>query len=290
MRYQQLVLVICALLAGFTAFAPSARAAESYDNCTGFIESLPANISTQGTWCLRKDLSTSISSGIAGVTIATNNVTIDCNGFKIGGLAGGSGTAAIGIASNDRFNTTVRNCSIRGFSYGIWAHGGGGHKIESNSLDGNTYIGLRIYAAQSTIRGNVVYDTGGSSLYVGSAVGIATGYGVDILDNTIDGVAASGTNASAFGIHTDENADASITGNRVRGLASVGSGTTFGIFNSNSGRLSIRDNDVRGHGGAGSIGIRCFDNRSSSRDNIVAGFEIGVAPDCSSFQDMVNMN
>ncbi|HEY0661023.1 MAG TPA: hypothetical protein VGD21_06870 [Lysobacter sp.] len=62
------------------------QAAESYDNCTGFIETLPATISTQGTWCLKHDVGTAITEGNA-VTIAANNVTLDCNDFKIGGLA-----------------------------------------------------------------------------------------------------------------------------------------------------------------------------------------------------------
>ncbi|HEY0661599.1 MAG TPA: hypothetical protein VGD21_09825, partial [Lysobacter sp.] len=74
------IAVLAILLAGPVAPAP-AQAAQSYDNCTGFIDSLPATITTQGTWCLRKDLSTAMSSGNA-ITIATNNVTIDCNDFK----------------------------------------------------------------------------------------------------------------------------------------------------------------------------------------------------------------
>jgi hypothetical protein len=56
------------------AAASPALAAESYDNCTGFIDPLPAVITTQGTWCLRKDLRTAVASGHA-ITIATNNVT-----------------------------------------------------------------------------------------------------------------------------------------------------------------------------------------------------------------------
>lgn len=32
------------------SFAPRLHAAESYDSCTGFIDSIPATISTQGVW------------------------------------------------------------------------------------------------------------------------------------------------------------------------------------------------------------------------------------------------
>src|SRR5690606_14995164 len=73
------------ILAGLASVLP-ARAADDYDACAGFIDSVPATITSQGVWCLRKDLSTAIASGSA-ITIATNNVTIDCNGFKLGGLA-----------------------------------------------------------------------------------------------------------------------------------------------------------------------------------------------------------
>src|SRR6185369_13051491 len=90
--------------------APSlVRAAESYDNCVGFVDSVPAVIATQGTWCLRHDLSTAITAGNA-ITIATNNVIIDCNDFKLGDLSAGAGTQAVGVQATDRLNTTVRHC------------------------------------------------------------------------------------------------------------------------------------------------------------------------------------
>src|SRR5688572_8652857 len=76
-------LLAAALLAALllAATAP-ARAASAYDSCTGTIPALPATISTQGTWCLSKDLNTAVTTGNA-ITITANNVTIDCNGFKL---------------------------------------------------------------------------------------------------------------------------------------------------------------------------------------------------------------
>ena len=65
-------------------------------------------------WCLRHDLSTSIVSGQA-IDIQANNVAIDCNDFKIGGLAAGNGSMAVGIHALTRQNATVRHCNIRGF-------------------------------------------------------------------------------------------------------------------------------------------------------------------------------
>ena len=114
------------------AFSTSpTRAADSYDSCVGTIESLPAVITVQGTWCMKSDLSTPLGSGDA-IVVSTNNVTIDCNGYKLGGLAAGNGTLTTGIKIVDRLNATVRRCSIRGFYIGVGAYGGGGHVVEES--------------------------------------------------------------------------------------------------------------------------------------------------------------
>jgi hypothetical protein len=267
--------------------AMPAHAAQSYDNCTGFIDTLPATISTQGTWCLRKDLSTSMTSGAA-ITVATNNVTIDCNDFKLGGLAAGTGTGANGIHAAGRLNLTVRHCNIRGFLVGLYADGGG-HLVERNGFDANTYVAIEVYGAGSTIRGNRVIDTGGSTVVLGTAYGIEAADGVDILDNTVNGVAPTGTNATAYGIYTNFNGGGSITGNRVRGLAASGAGTTVGILNVNSGRMVVRDNDLQGDGVASSVGVRCATNQATARDNVIGGFATGVL-NCLSSGNTVNPN
>ena len=139
------------------AFTP-VRAAQGYDNCTGFIDSLPATISTLGTWCLRKDVSTGMTSGIA-ITVAANNVTLDCNDFKIGGLAAGTASLAYGVGHLvERSNTTIRRCSIRGFAVGV-ALGGRGHLVEDSRFDNNLLYGISCVGC--TVRRNQVYDTGG---------------------------------------------------------------------------------------------------------------------------------
>ena len=82
------------VLTASVALATSGPAqAETWHACRGFIDALPATITTQGTWCLRRDLTISLASGEA-ITIAANNVTIDCNDYKIGGLGAGAATAA----------------------------------------------------------------------------------------------------------------------------------------------------------------------------------------------------
>ena len=157
-------LAALAVLAAACFPIPGPARAETYQTCTGFIDSLPATISTQGTWCLRKDVSTGMTSGAA-ITIAANNVTIDCNHFKLGGLAAGSATTATGIqASSTRQNVAIRQCNIRGFRFGVMLDGGAGHLIEDNAFDGNTTFGMYVAGGVgiectdnlATARGNVV--------------------------------------------------------------------------------------------------------------------------------------
>jgi hypothetical protein len=176
-------------------------------------------------YCLTHDLTTSISAGKA-IDIQTNNVTIDCNGYKIGGLAAGTSSTAVGInANNTRLNLVVRNCGIRGYQYGILFGGGAGHLIEDNRLDNNLSVGIRVAGENSRVQRNRVYDTGG---FVGANNAIGIYVNADVIDNTVDGVF---TNAGAnfpYGI-VMEGAGTDARGNLVRGLLTQSGGITIGI-------------------------------------------------------------
>ncbi len=104
------------LIALATALMATPAKAETIE-CT-VIDSIPFIITVQGIYCLTGNLASSLTSGEM-ITVATNNVTIDMNGFKLGGLAAGTATLANGIFALDRRNITIRNGSIRGFLRGI---------------------------------------------------------------------------------------------------------------------------------------------------------------------------
>jgi hypothetical protein len=288
-------LLLAALLLANLSMPHPARAAESYDNCTGFIDSLPATIATQGVWCLRKDLSTAMASGMA-IEIDANNVTIDCNHFKIGGLAAGSATSATGIGTSDnQNNAVVRHCNIRGFRTGVVFFGGGGHLVEDSRFDNNTSTAILVSAPGSTIRNNLVIDTGGATGNLQPEIvhAITAQNGVDIINNTVNGVYSNSTavNASVIGIRANSNGDGSVSGNRVRGLVIPGEGSVYGIYNLYSGTTIVRGNDVQGPDvpvGSGG-GIVCTDNKSTARDNVVAGFATGIST-CVSSLNTVNPN
>jgi len=279
----QATLLRCLLLlsAFLLTHSNNADAAQSYDNCTGFITSIPAVISTQGTWCMKQDLATAMSSGVA-ITIAANNVTIDCNDYKLGGLAAGVGTAADGIYALDRFNATVRHCNVRGFLFGLLldatsASSSGGHLVEDNRFDGNTYVGMHVKGDGSLIQRNRVFDTGGSTSGI-HAFGIVADFGADILNNSVSGVLArAGGNGSALGISVEYATYGKVVGNSVYGLEKDGSGAVYGIYASygNSVRIAIHDNDIVGDGATGT-GVTCFSATSRVRTNTISAFASGV--------------
>ena len=253
-----------------------AAAAESYDNCAGFITSVPATITTQGTWCLKSDLSTAISSGHA-IVVNTNNVTIDCNGFKLRGQSAGAGTQTEGIYASARFNLAVRHCDIRGFRVGVKIFGaGGGHVIEDNRIASNTYVGIHV-ENDSVVRRNQVFATGGSTSD-DSAIGIYVGGSVDVLENMVSGVTArSGSDGDAYGILSGNSASSSISNNQVRAPQKRGAGVAYGIRNLSSERVVLRNNDLNAIVGAGGIAIACSNGNASARGNVSHDFTLAIS-------------
>ena len=278
------------LLLAAAGLVPQARAETS--TCTS-ITTLPTVISTQGVYCLKQDLSTAITTGSA-ITINTNNVTIDCNDFKIGGLGGGPNTLASGISAENRSNITVRNCNVRGFYNGVNLAGaaGGYHLVEKSRFDLNTGNGILLSGDGGTVRNNRVYDTGNSA---GSVAGIQTYGAVDILDNSINNVIAKpGSGMPVYGILTNVGAGREISGNRISGLVAEGPvGLRLGIYNLNSAGLMIRGNSIYFPSPltANDTGIRCQSAvPSASRDNILNNFAAPATAilNCHSYLDFIN--
>jgi hypothetical protein len=269
------------LLAGPFATPHPARAAQSYDNCKGFITTLPATISTQGVWCLKGDLSTAITNGYA-VTVDANNVTIDCNDYKIGGLAAGESSQAAGIFVGTSQNTTVRHCNIRGFYNGIQFNSGGGHLVEDNRLDNNLNIGIFVFAPDSTIRRNKVFATGGGTA-VSSPLGIEAD--ADVIDNDVSGVFGSTTITAPYGIFVFGNGH-KVSGNQVRGLVVAGGGSAHGIETLND-AVTLSGNQVANAAVAGTGilaaggGDFCVDNTASGYATAYSGcvYATGNLPD-----------
>jgi len=281
MRYLQNLAVFAFVLTAVTGAAAPAPATESYDACVGFIDSVPAVITTQGIWCLRQDLDTSASSGHM-IEIQTNNVTIECNGFRMRGSGGGSSTTAVGIYAASRLNLAIRHCTIRGFGEGIKLIGGSDYIVENNLLDQSRVIGIETSGAGSVVRRNNVVNTGGSP-------GNGQGYPIfaegDVIDNVVDGVYAADSvvNFTANGIYsptdTATNFGIVIQGNRIRNLTPKGTGEAIGITSNGSG-VAVRDNAIGQASSTTGFGVTCLDNTSQVRDNVILNYGTGIQMAC----------
>ena len=205
----------CFLLFGL---ARVAFAADS-DSCTP-INSVPFTISQAGAYCLNKDIAATMAFGSA-ITIASSDVTLDLHGFRLGDEAAGLGTTANGIFAENRENITIRNGTIKGFSYGILFNRltGGisrGHLVEKLRLEANTVGGVAIIGNGSVIRGNQIVKTGGSTASGANspAFGIAIeGDGDHVIDNDIYETVGQG-NLQGTAIDVD-GSNAVIENNRI---------------------------------------------------------------------------
>jgi parallel beta-helix repeat protein len=264
------LIAVFAVVLAFACIMRVARA-ETYDTCAGFIDSLPAVLTSQGVWCLRGDLSTSMASGNA-IEIAANNVTLDCNGFKIGGQAAGSGSTTAGIHAFNRQNATVRHCNVRGFFRGIDIGSGAGHLIEDNRLDNNLYFGISATGDNNLVRRNRVFDTGGGT-------GITTNYGIyagaSVIDNLVDGVDATAA-THAIGIRLAGSGQVA-RGNVVRNLAAAASGQAYGILAISG--VRVQGNHIHAGSATGTVGYG-FRYGAVCTDNTVYGFSTPYA-DCA---------
>lgn len=270
--------VLPAILLGIGAMAPRPASAE-VNNCIE-INSLPAVISTQGVYCLKKHLSTALSTGAA-ITVNVNNVTINCNKFKIGNLAAGPSTMASGIRAQGRINVVVAECGIRGFQHGVELLDGD-YAVEDNRFDNNTMTGIRVSGDGSVIRGNTIVDTGGTTVAGVSAYrGIHASGDLDVIDNAVSNVVATAGDVTVEGIRTENMGTGVIRGNRVRNIFASGFGTRRGIWNQDSARIVVEGNVVTMPGGllSSDVGIRCSGltallSPGIARDNTIGGVSV----------------
>jgi hypothetical protein len=127
-------------------FVLSAAARAETTACTE-ITSVPYLITAPGVYCLKSSLT-----GIGGVGINADDVTVDLNGHTLE-------SAAIGVASfaNTR-NSTVRNGTIRGgsFAVSLAAPGTSGNMVERIRAEGS---GIRVSGNGGVVRNNVVIGT-----------------------------------------------------------------------------------------------------------------------------------
>jgi hypothetical protein len=194
-------------------------------NCTP-ITSLPAVISAQGVYCLTGNVGTGITSGNA-IEITANNVTIDLNGWKVGGQSAGLGTLAAGIYSH-MDNVAIKNGIVRGFFVGINLSGRGA-VVEDILADQNTVVGISVQGLGAFVRCNRVIDTGHSTFTDEPAHGVfVSGEGSLVENNFISGLTATGK-GHEWGIYVSAK-NCTLRGNVISDAAKpTAGGTSYGI-------------------------------------------------------------
>jgi hypothetical protein len=259
--------------------APGAFAAESEDGCTYNLVGAPVTLSSPGNYCVAQNITTSDNTQPA-ITIASDEVELDCNGLRIDATALGSAVAIAGIQATDRANLTIRNCHVRGFRTGIELRQRAGsssrrHLVEDNRVELSRATGIVVAGDASVVRRNLVQSTLAPPTG-GEARAISTDGRVDVLDNRVAVVQSN--NAPAYGIHTQRNVGASVRGNRVHGVRkTAGAGAIEAIHNQDgSARMVVRDNTLTGEGLAGSVGVGCDAASDRVRNNVIKGFAVGI--------------
>ena len=265
-----------------TALMATPAKAETTE-CT-VIDSIPFIITVQGVYCFKGNLATTLTSGNM-ITVTVNNVTIDMNGFKLGGLAAGVGTNASGIFADSRKNITIRNGSIRGFRRGIFLTGGevnsSGHLLEDLRLDGNREVGAEVTGTGNIIRNNQVVNTGpGDNSSTAAGLLIFQSNDSVVEGNVISSV--SGTNQSV-GIRVRDSSLIEVRNNTV--LRTEDATNNRGINISGSTDLTIIGNRILNPVGTGTFGI--FDSGSTGVnciDNIIAGYTTPIGAGACDFE------
>lgn len=262
---------------GAAALMAAAPAHAETTECTE-ITAVPMVITVQGVYCLKQNFSSAATSGSL-IDIQVNNVTIDFNGFKLGGLAAGASTNARGVFAQDRSNIVVRNGSVRGFRYGVWLAGdaatSSGHLIEDMILDGNVYTSIFAQGTGMVVRNNRIVNTGpGGISSSANAIAVTEASNSLITGNFISKL--NETN-STNGIYLAYSSLLEISDNTV--LEAEGATNNRGIRLSDATDTTIIDNRVLNPAGTGTTGIQ-VDGASSGINcigNTVAGFTTAIS-------------
>lgn len=264
------------LVLSTTLFAPAASAQS--DDCK-LIESLPTTIASPGNYCMVANATLNMTSGAA-ITIAANNVTVDCRDFTVFNEAASAAGSSAGVVAVSKYNLLVRNCRlVGGFTDGIRLtmplqdfNTSFYNRVEDNYVAGPYRHGILAYGSAVEVLRNRVYDVGGQTSGVVAGIRIGGGTLSSNKFQVVDGNLVAGTSSTtnhAYAILSDGSVGALFRDNTLTGTA--GGEPSFrgtGIRVTTGTAISVRDNHIVGRGQSNEIGIQlptnggvCFDNR-----------------------------
>ena len=263
------------ILLAAVVLSPGAAFAGS---CTA-IATVPTTISAPGNYCLVDNYTVNQSAGAA-ITIASNDVSLDCDGHSLKNLSTANNGTSSGIYAYGRNNLTVKNCRITGgFTNGIdiiqsntVANRSYYNTIENNYIAGPLLHGIRAYGSVIEVTNNRVYDIGGqlNTYAIGIRLGGSTATGSFRL-HIVRGNYVVGTTSPysyAYGIFSDNSLASAFLDNGVAGTAGATGKATYGMYILGTyNRMS--DNHVTGTGASTEVGIYSPDSTSNCFDNYI---------------------
>jgi parallel beta-helix repeat protein len=260
------------------------------------ISSLPYTITIPGSYYVTTNLTVAFSS--AGITISTNDVTVDLNGFTLfGGVSSGNGIAA-GVG----YDIVIRNGTLRNWSYdGLNAYGTSNNRFERLQFYGNANIGLQAgvgsvvtdcEATSNTVAGFQLSFPGGEISHcvaVKNGIGIQTLNGCVVADCTASGNSDDGINVGLGSVVRScasyQNFNGITTGNYCTIKDCTASGNTSdGIFFGNNCNIIGCNSSGNTYYGFGYKGNNCTIIGCNANDNYITGIYVGdncTVKDCS---------
>jgi hypothetical protein len=211
------------------------------------ITTLPYTINTPGAYYLGGNLSAASGDGI---TITSDDVTIDLMGFNLNGPGNGTG-----IFMSGRTNVEIRNGTITNWQTGIWESSGVAicHRILNVRLSGCNY-GMTLQGNGHLVKGcEAIGNPGVRGFWIGGV-------------GTVRGCQAS--NFNSVGI---DGSSSIVSGNVVTGNAAVNS---FGIIS--RGQCLMIGNEVTDC----SYGLRINSATSAINNTVTTASTNGIAGIC----------
>jgi hypothetical protein len=229
--------VFSLIAAALALAAPGRAAAQPPAGCSAEITSLPYTINSNGVYCLKNTMFTSLASGAAITVGSSITAVIDLRGFAINNLVAGSSSTAIGVLAAGKSNITVRNGRIQSFKSGITLDSVPpadtyGNVVENVQIDSVTSAGIVIHGRAHQVR-NCTVTRYGLEGGTGSPTGImANGDGILIEGNVVaESYSTGGRGIRVLGANNQ------VVGNRVLNPQS------YGLFLAGA---TYRDNLVTG--------------------------------------------
>lgn len=158
-------------------------------------------------------LTADLGSCSEGLNIVSDGVVLDCAGHSITGSA----SAFTGVYLDGRTGVTIRNCSLSGFSVGVYASSSSSTTLAGNTLSGNRSTGVTLSAGSSNmLSANTITGNGGSGVNLFSSSSNA------LTGNTISANQGSGVLLLSSSANT--LADNTVGSNLGGGIAFSGGG------------------------------------------------------------------